>query len=159
MSPLDFEYVIRAPSAYPRTKIFQDGLAEEIAFLLLEHQTQLSTSIAFPELALPVIMLLKRFIKKGTKNAKASSAFKVLVDKMELTAKWVGEKRKAVEFSPVDRAEVGRFLEDVKVESTPLGLFWKLQKKVREAKRREIEKVCAICFLLLLFLGRAVRLT
>ncbi|CED85350.1 Predicted protein involved in nuclear export of pre-ribosomes [Phaffia rhodozyma] len=140
LSPLDFEYVIRAPTAYPRTKIYQDGLAEEIAFILLEHQAQLSTSIAFPELAIPIVSSLKRFVKKGTKNAKASGLFKVLLEKIDMNAKWVGEKRKSVEFAPNDRSEVDGFLEGVKVDSTPLGQFWKLQKKVRDAKRREIEK-------------------
>ena len=151
LPPLDFEYHIRAPSTYPRTRVYQDGLGEEIAYLLLESQALMSTSIAFPELAIPVVTALKRFVKKG-KNGKVGGQFKVLTERMENNAKWVGEKRKGVEFAPNDRGAVESFLEGVEIESSPLGTYWRLQKKVRDTKRREVEKVStslscpALCF-------------
>lgn len=111
---------------------------------MLESQALMSTSIAFPELSIPVVTALKRFVKKG-KNGKVGGMFKVLIERMEGNAKWVGEKRKGVEFAPGDRAQVEGFLEGVEVESSPLGTYWRLQKKVREAKRREVEKVSFFC--------------
>jgi nucleolar complex protein 2 len=141
LAPLDFEYHIRAPAAYPRTRAYQDSLAEEITFLLLESQALMSTSISFPEMSIPVVTLLKRFTKKnGGKGGKATSLFKVLIDKIETTAKWVNEKRKNVEFAPNDRQQVEDFLQGVDVETTAVGAYWKLQKKVRTAKRKEVEK-------------------
>lgn len=130
LTPLDFEYAIRAGAQYPRTRVYQEGLGEELAFLMLEHQALLSTSIAYPELSLPVTLYLRKFVKK-CKTPRVTSAFKLVIEKMELNSKWVADKRKQVEFSPRDRAGVDGFLEDVSVEATPLGIFWKLQKKVR----------------------------
>lgn len=87
-----------------------------------------------------MITALKRFVKKG-KNGKVGGMFKVLIERMEGNSKWIGEKRKGVEFAPNDRGAVEGFLEGVEVESSPLGTYWKLQKRVRETKRREVEKV------------------
>lgn len=139
LTPLDFEYAIRAGAQYPRTRVYQEGLGEELAFLMLEHQALLSTSIAFPELAIPVVLYLRKFIKK-CKTPKVTAAFKLVIEKMELNAKFVADKRKNVEFSPRDRAGVDHFLQDVSVDKTPLGTYWRLQKKVRDSKRREVEK-------------------
>ena len=130
LTPLDFEYAIRAGAQYPRTRVYQEGLGDELAFLLLEHQALLSTSIAFPELSLPVVLYLRKFVKK-CKTPKVTTAFKLVIEKMELNGKWVADRRKQVEFSPRDRAGVDGFLEDVSVEASPLGIYWKLQKKVR----------------------------
>lgn len=147
LAPLDFEYVIRAPTAYPRTRAYQDGLAEEISFLLLESQALMSTSIAFPEMAIPVTTVLRRFVKKGKASGgggggglKVGGLFKILIEKIEATSKMIADKRKSVEFAPNDRQGLEGFLEGVSWETTPLGTYWKLQKRVRDAKRREVEK-------------------
>lgn len=141
LKPLDFEYVIRAPQAYSKTRVFQEGLGEELVFLLGEYHACISTNIAFPEVTLPVILTIRRHLKKGTAGSpKVQNGLKTLVEKLEATRTWVETKRRNVSFAPRDRSEVSRFCEGVKVESTPVGTWMKLQRKVREQRRREVER-------------------
>jgi nucleolar complex protein 2 len=46
-----------------------------------------------------------------------------------------------VNFAPNEREEVAAFLEDAKVEDTPIGGWMRLQRKVRDQRRQEIEAV------------------
>ena len=141
LKPLDLEYVIRAPAAYPKTRIYQETLADELVFLLAEYHTAVSTHVAFPEMVLPVIVSIKRHLKKGTAGSpKVQASLKTLVDKLESTKTWVENKRRNVGFAPRDRAQVAQFSEKLKVDDTPIGNWTRVQRKVREAKRREVEK-------------------
>ncbi|WRT65353.1 uncharacterized protein IL334_002296 [Kwoniella shivajii] len=141
LKPLDFEYIIRAPAAYPKTRVFQEGLGEEIIFLLGEYHSALSTNIAFPELILPIIITIKRHIKKGTAGSpKVVSSLKVLIDKLESTKTFIEQKRRNVSFAPRDKSEVDQFLQGVNVDTTPIGNWMRLQRKVREKRREEVER-------------------
>jgi nucleolar complex protein 2 len=142
---LEFNTSIRAPKAYLRTRIYQDGVGEQVAELLSEFFVLWARNIAFPELALPVIVMLKRWIKamskknSGNRNAKINSAIALLVQKLETNAKWVEEKRAKVDFAPNDRAGVEGFLKDVEWEKSPLGAYVTGQRKQREQKTRMLE--------------------
>ncbi|ODN77012.1 hypothetical protein L202_05559 [Cryptococcus amylolentus CBS 6039] len=141
LKPLDFEYVIRAPAAYPKTRVFQEGLGEELVFLLGEYHAAISTQIAFPEIVLPVIITIKKQIKKGSAGSpKVQSQLKVLLDKLEATRTFIETKRRNVSFAPRDRGEMDRFLEGQGPEVTPVGNWMRLQRKVRDQKRQEVEK-------------------
>lgn len=141
LKPLDLEYSIRAPAAYPKTRTFQETLGDELVFILGEYHAALSTNIAFPEIVLPVILSIRRHLKRQTAGTpKVQAQLKTLVEKLEATKTFVESKRRNVSFAPNDRAEVDRFLQDFEVEKTPVGAWMKIQKKVREGKRREVEK-------------------
>jgi nucleolar complex protein 2 len=139
LKPLDFAVTIRAPKSYLRTRVYQDGLAEQVVELFSEFYVLYSKSIAFPELAIPTIVLVKRFIKKS-KNAKFNSALHLLVAKLEANAKFIQEKRQSVDFAPERKAQVEMFLKDMEWETTPLGAYAVSQRKVREEKRRLLEE-------------------
>ncbi|KAI5478398.1 hypothetical protein MNV49_005147 [Pseudohyphozyma bogoriensis] len=139
LKPLDLEYYIRCPANYLKTRVYADGLAEELVYLLTDYYASLSTSIAFPELALPAIVSLKRHAKK-TSNPKLGSQVKVLVEKIEANAKWIEERREKIEFAPNKRDQVNRFLQGEEVAKTPLGGYLRLQKKIRDQKRATLEK-------------------
>lgn len=141
LKPLDLEYAIKAPASYPKTKIYQETLAEELVFLLGEFHAVMSTNIAFPEMTIPVVFMLKRYLKKGGASGKVNNQLKTLVEKIEVTRQWVEKKRRSVTFAPNDRADVEAFLEGVPVTETPIGAWMRLQKKVRDQKRKEIEMV------------------
>lgn len=65
---------------------------------------------------------------------------KVLVEKLEAQRVVVENKRRGVGFAPRDRAEVGRFEEELGDKEGPLTAWMRLQRKVREARRREVER-------------------
>ena len=84
---------------------------------------------------------MKKHLKKQTiGGAKTQGQFKVLIDKLESQRVWIEGKRRNVGFAPRDRSEVERFCEGLKREDTPLGGWMRLQKKVRDSKRKEVEK-------------------
>lgn len=141
LKPLDFEYIIRAPAAYPKTRIFQEGLAEELVFIMGEFHALMGRHIAFPEMTIPVVAALRRHLKRGGGPSKANGQIKSLVEKIEATRTWVEKKRQNVDFAPNNRTEVDSFLDGTSVDITPIGTWMRLQRKVRDQKRKEIEMV------------------
>lgn len=139
LKPLDFEYYLRCPAAYQKTRVYADGLADELVYVLTEYYGALSTSIAFPEIVLPGIVALKRHAKK-TGQARLGNQIKVLVEKLEGNARWIEERREKIEFAPSKRDKVDRFLQGEETSGTPLGAHLRLQKKLREQKRLTLEK-------------------
>ncbi|KAI0717685.1 Noc2-domain-containing protein [Cerioporus squamosus] len=150
LRPLDFETHIRAPQQYLKTRVYNEGLAEESAFLLAEYLASppVHGSIGFPEVSVPIVLLLRKAVK-GAKGAhgkggkgKEAGVVKALVERVEESAKWVEQKRKGVVFAPGKMAEVERWEGDVsaKVEETPLGKYVKVQRKAREKRRKLVEK-------------------
>ena len=146
LRPLDFSSNIRAPSSYLKTRVYQDGVGEQVVELFSEFFVLWTKSIAFPELQLPVIVMLKRWLRMasskatGNKNAKLSQGLLLLVQKLEANARWIEERRNKVQFSPKDRAEVEAFLKDDAWEDTPLGAFVVGQRKLREERKRVLEQ-------------------
>jgi nucleolar complex protein 2 len=153
LRPLDFNTAIRAPKSYLRSRTYQDGVGEQVAELLSEFFVLWSKHIAFPELSVPVIVSLKRWLKQvsarsgGNKNAKINQMILLLVQKVEANSRWIEERRANVTFTPRNRTEVDTFLKGVDWETTPIGAFVKTQRKLREERaaileegRREEEK-------------------
>lgn len=145
MKSLDFNTICKAPKSFIRTRVYQDGVGEQVTELLCEFYVLWCTSIAFPELALPVIIMLKRWLKQasnkssGNKNAKVNSGLVLLVQKLETNGKWIEERRSKVDFAPNNRDGVEGFLKGFEWEKTPLGAFAVGQRKQREEKVRLME--------------------
>ncbi|KAG9244480.1 Noc2p family-domain-containing protein [Calycina marina] len=143
---LDFASNYKAQKAYLRTRVYQDGIGEQVTELLSEFFVLWSTNIAFPELALPVVVMLRRWLKEasnktsGNKNSKVNSMFILLIQKLEANGKRIEEKRSKVEFAPNNRAAVDGFLKGFEWEKTPLGAFVVGQRKQREEKTKMMEE-------------------
>ncbi|RYO85953.1 hypothetical protein DL762_004970 [Monosporascus cannonballus] len=154
LKALDFHVAYKAPKSYLRTRIYQDGVGEQVVELFGEYFVLWAKSIAFPEFALPVIIMLKRWLKQASKkggtgnnNSKLRSALAVLVQKLEANAKFIEDRRAKVDFAPKDRSQVDAFLSDFEWEKTPLGAYVVGQRraaaerqKMVEAARREDER-------------------
>jgi nucleolar complex protein 2 len=143
---LDFNTAIRAPKSYLRTRVYQDGVGEQVAELLSEFFVLWTKHIAFPELSLPIVVMLKRWLKEvgsrtnGNKNTKISQMMLLLVQKIELNTRWIEERRSKITFAPKDRAQVESFLKDTDWETTPLGAFVRAQRQLREERAALMEK-------------------
>lgn len=161
LKPLDFPTTLHAPKSYLHTRIYQDGLGDQVAELLAEFFACWAKNIAFPELVIPPTVLLRRWLKSvntpstktppssaakggssggggGNRNAKVNSAIALLVQKLDLNARWIQDRRNSVRFSPADRDAVDAFLADVNVADTPLGAFVYGARARREEREREI---------------------
>ncbi|KAK7514338.1 ribosome assembly protein-like protein Noc2 [Phyllosticta citriasiana] len=145
LKALDFATSTRAAKSYLRTRVYQDGVGEQVAELLSEFFVLWAKNIAFPELALPVIVMLKRWLKdvsnkaSGNKNGKVNTAIGLVVQKLEANSRWIEERRSKVDFAPNDRAGVEGFLKETEWEKTPLGAFVASQRKIREEKAKLLE--------------------
>nr|POE79942.1 nucleolar complex protein 2 [Quercus suber] len=153
LKPLDFETSIRASKAYLRTRIYQDGVGEQVVELLGEFLVLWAKNVAFPELATPVIIMLRRWIKdtnkrssgkdkkaSGNKNSKLNSLVLLLVQKLEANVRFIEEKRSKIDIAPNNRKGVEKFLGDLSWDKTALGAFVVGQRKQREERRRVIEE-------------------
>ncbi|KAI1392672.1 Noc2p family protein [Hypoxylon trugodes] len=146
IKPLDFHIAYKAPKSYLRTRVYQDGVGEQIVELFSEYFVLWSTNIAFPEFALPVIVMLKRWLKQsrkkmgGNNNGKVRSGLVLLVQKLEANAKFIEGKRAKVEFAPKNRAQVDAFLKDFEWEKTPVGAYVVAQRKAGAEKARMLEQ-------------------
>lgn len=145
LKALDFNTSIRATAAYLRTRVYQDGVGEQVVELLSEFLVQWTKSIAFPEMALAIVVMLKRWLKdvstkgKGNLNGKINSMIAVLVQKIDSNSKWIEERRAKVDFAPNNRAGVEGFLKDVEWDKTPLGAYVNGQRKGREEREKMAE--------------------
>ncbi|KAF2868798.1 Noc2p family-domain-containing protein [Massariosphaeria phaeospora] len=145
LKTIDFATTIRATKAYLRTRTYQDGVGEQVVELLSEFFLLWTKNIAFPELALPVVVMLRRWLKAmtkrtgGNRNSKVNSVVALLVQKLEANSKWIEEKRAKVDFAPNSRAGVEGFLKEVEWEKTPLGAYVSGQRKTREQKAKLLE--------------------
>jgi len=148
LRPLDFEAQIRAPQQYLKTRVYAEGLIEEAGYLLAEWLASrpVQGSVAFPELVVPLTVVLRKAIKVAKSSSgknvsgKDVSVVKGLVERIEESAKWVEEKRKGVTFAPGMLGEVEDWESQVKIEESPLGKYIKVQRKTREKRRQLIEK-------------------
>ncbi|KAG9604149.1 Noc2-domain-containing protein, partial [Aureobasidium melanogenum] len=147
LKPLDFSVAFRAPKTYLRTRVYQDGVGEQVIELLSEFFVLWAKSVAFPELALPLVVLLKRWLKETGKNsktpnnnAKLTSQMILLVQKVDANIRFVEEKRAKVDFAPNNRSEVENFLKETEWQKTPLGAFVVGQRKIREEKQKLMEE-------------------
>ena len=144
--PPDFAHNYKAQKGYLKSKAYQDGVGDQVIELLSEYFYLHCTSIAYPELSLPVIIMLKRWLKQsrsrntGNNNHKLDSGLAILVQKMEANAKFIEQKRAKVEFAPRDRSQVSAFLRDFELGNTPLGSYVETQRALRSQKARSDEK-------------------
>lgn len=138
LKPLDFEYVVRVPTSYLKTRTLADGLSEEVAFALLEYFAAHSKSIAFPEVVLPAMITIKRFVKASS-SPKLVSALKSLLEKLEANRTYIEKHRSQVEFAPNNLDAVRAFLRG-STEETPLTAMLRRETKSRAQRRELLEK-------------------
>ncbi|KAH9906297.1 Noc2p family protein [Xylariomycetidae sp. FL2044] len=145
LKAFDFQVAYKAPKSFLKTKVYQDGIGDQVVELFSEYFVLWSTNIAFPEFALPVIVMLKRWLKQsrktgGNSNGKIRSGLVLLVQKLEANAKFIEGKRAKVDFAPRDRTQVDAFLKDFEWEKTPVGAYVVGQRKAGAEKAKMLEQ-------------------
>ncbi|CAB4377191.1 uncharacterized protein OCT59_006261 [Rhizophagus irregularis] len=138
LKPLDFTIHLKSPKNYLHTSVYQEGICEELTEILLEYYASYCLSIAFPELIIPAVFQIKRFIK-DSKKFKINKQFQHLVQKFEENGKFIEHRRQHVDFGPGDTEKVKSFLRDVNMDSTPLGAYAKKIKNLKEQRRKLME--------------------
>ncbi|KAF9903112.1 Nucleolar Complex 2 protein [Linnemannia zychae] len=139
LKPLEWDLGFKCSKEYKGSRVYQDGTGEQVYELMTEYYALFSTSISFPELVIPAVVQLKRFVKKSS-LVKLTKQFAGLVEKLEQNARFVEGERNKADFSPSDATGVSGFLRHQDKEKTPLGAYWKGVKRSVMAKRKMIEE-------------------
>lgn len=131
------------------TRVYAEGVVEETTFSLAEwlNTRVVHGSIAFPELVIPLVVMVRKSLKAaktGKGSGKEAGVVKALVERVEESARWVEERRKAVTFAPGQLDDVNKWTRDIgeKLDETPVGKYVRVQRKAREKRRKLVEKVC-----------------
>lgn len=139
LQAIDFDYIIKVNQQYLGTKVYQDGLCEQFLELTGEFFALHCKNIAFPELVTPVILSLRRFIKKS-RNFKFNKQLQQLIEKLNANSNFITSRRSNVEYGPSNKAEVQAFLKEDPWESTPLGQYTVVHRKVKEERVKLLKK-------------------
>ena len=152
LKPLDMEVNIRVPQQYVKTRVLSEGISEEAVYVLTEWlaSAPVHGSIAFPEMIVPVTVTLRKGLKssnagsgKGKGGGKEHALVKLVVERVEESARWLETKRKNVDFSPSRLGDVVNWEKDMKshLDETPLAKYLKVLRKTREKRKNLVEKV------------------
>lgn len=133
LDPIDFESTIRVSKSYLHSKVYQDAISDEFVDLIFEFFALFCKSIAFPELAVPVVTSFQRFISRS-KNGHLNKQLEKLVNHLEENSKFIHNSRNNLEFGPTNRSEVDVFLRDLDWQKTPFGVVAVLHKNSRIQK-------------------------
>lgn len=95
----DLRYQLKVSPAMVTSKAYQDAMVTTSLSLLLQHTSGLADSVAFPELIIPMCMVLKRFAKT-TAVHRLRKQVQTLVAQLETNAKYVDQKRKLLNYAP-----------------------------------------------------------
>lgn len=136
--PIDLAWTLRVSSQQVHSRVYMDTLVEALFDVWLEHFSFQSTMIAFPELAVPVILHLKR-IAKHSKYVKLNKQIGVFLQKVQQSRHYILEKRSRVDFAPIHLDASKAFATQIEVTSTPLGAYWMSHKKIRAQQQRLLQ--------------------
>jgi nucleolar complex protein 2 len=137
-----------------KTQVYSKGILEEAVFLLGDWlaSTAVQGSIAFPEIVVPIITVLRKSLKTarsrsgtGAGSGKDLDHVKVLLERIEEGGRWIEGRRSGVSFAPGKLGDVRQWESESRsrIEDSPLCKYVKVIRKTREKRRKLVEKVCA----------------
>jgi len=139
--PMDLRFVLAMPKSIQHSKVFHEAIVHDALELLLEHLSHHAYSIAFPELAFPAIVALKKF-QKETPIQRFRKQVLSLVEKLQRNSEYISQKRQAVDFSPNEKDKVAAFLKEAKAkDESPLAQFLKVERKRIALRRQDLEVI------------------
>ncbi|KAJ1921021.1 Nucleolar Complex 2 protein [Mycoemilia scoparia] len=137
LTPLEFDAIIKAPKQYEHTKVYLEGILEWTYELLADCFAAEATRIAFPEWAIPAIIRIRWWRKHASKNhSKFAKQLQGLLEKIDQTSKWVEKKRATLGFNPTKLEKANTFLQDVDLDTTPIGSHAAMLRKLKAQQRK-----------------------
>ncbi|GFS88327.1 nucleolar complex protein 2 homolog [Nephila pilipes] len=122
IKPVEFSCALKVTKSQLNEAGFKDSCISELCSLVVEYLKSYSSSIGFPELALPVVLQFKSFTKQ-CKVSKYNQELKTVLSKIEENSLLISEKRRVVSFSFADNDQVKKWEEKIRSEGTPLMKF------------------------------------
>jgi len=117
---VDFSSCIKVKNTVVGTQGYSFCSFEELHDLLIDSMAVQSRAVAFPEISLPVVVALKKFMKK-CKVANFNRSIAVVVDKIAENSKFINEARRKIDVSPANWHQIPAWIGEGK--KTPMEVF------------------------------------
>ena len=134
VKPLNFACMLKLSKKQLKERSLQDGAMDQIYDMIVEHCGVLSHTIAFPELVIPAVVRMKKFLKT-TSASRFIKLVKQMLALIQENSSFIEAKRKSVAFGVSDLPAVERWEAGVKEKGTPL------QKYLQTYKVKRIEEL------------------
>nr|XP_026692091.1 nucleolar complex protein 2 homolog isoform X1 [Ciona intestinalis] len=129
--PLAFETILKLSNSQLKEKSYRDGAMDQVYDLFMAYFNTQAHTIAFPELAVPSVVMLKKFIKK-CKNTNYLKMMKQIVDRVLEQGEFITKKRSDVTFAVTDVAAVVAWENELKGTEMPFTKHYATYRKNRE---------------------------
>ncbi|XP_050095025.1 nucleolar complex protein 2 homolog [Anopheles aquasalis] len=135
MRPVNLTCLLRFSPANIQENAYKDAVLDQVYELVLEFAANESASVAYPEIVLPSILLLRQYAKT-TKQYKYARKIKQLSDKLMENYEFMEQRRGKMSIPLKDIERIRAWEEMVRVEGTPLAKFHASVAKVAESEKR-----------------------
>lgn len=132
---VEYEYLIKVSQQHLGKKVYQTSLCEQFIELVSEFFALYCKSVAFPELVTPVILLLRRYIKRLI-IPRFSKQLQQLVERLNANSTYILQQRAKIPYGPTNKSAVLNFLKETEWLSTPLGTYVAAARKAREETKK-----------------------
>ncbi|XP_030842651.1 nucleolar complex protein 2 homolog [Strongylocentrotus purpuratus] len=136
--PLNFAVMLRLSNSQLKERAFKDGVMDQVYDLLIEHLQVHCHRIGFPELALPVVLELRTFLKK-CKVANFTRQMKQFLDKVLENCQEITKRRERVSFGLADDKAVRQWEMKNREQGTAILKSYDTYKKLRERELKHEE--------------------
>jgi len=132
--PLNFACMLKLSKKQLKERTMQDGAIDQVYDLVVEHLGSLSHSISFPEIVIPAIVRMKKFLKT-TSGSRFHKLVKQMLGLIQENSSFIESKRKSIGFGISDLDAVDKWEAQIKEQGTPL------KKYLDEYKVKRIEEL------------------
>jgi len=130
--PQTFAHLLLAPEKLQNQHSFSVMLLQQVHLQLAQFLSSFSRSPAFPEVLLPVLVVLRRFVKQS-RLPEAVQRFRTLIDRAIQTSKLIEAERSTLSFGPGTAQESQLLLRREGLRALPIEIY---VKEVGEAQER-----------------------